>query len=213
MSGSNSSGLSRRVGTVPKSLRSKSAHAAAALTGVTLSSRFKLRSISVSRASISSAGPSCWVSDVTCQKYPPACTGNLPVSKRRRSRLSVECDDDLAGRAALLGVRQRVEGLVKRERLVDDRAEVAGVVKGGQLAQLSAVGLHEQERVAHSELPGLLVDLSAQQPHHDTNELRRAELLREPGVRRASHADRVSAGLEDGEGLLEVLAAEGIQHD
>ena len=43
------------MGTVAKSLRSKSAHASAALTGVTLSSRFKLRSISVSRASISRA--------------------------------------------------------------------------------------------------------------------------------------------------------------
>jgi hypothetical protein len=30
---------------------------------------------------------------------------------------------------ALLGVRQRVEGLVERERLVDARAELAGVVR------------------------------------------------------------------------------------
>src|SRR5687767_4857533 len=70
MSGSNSSGLSRRVGTVPKSLRSKSAHASAALSGVTLSSRFKLRSIWVRRASISRAGASCWVEDVTLLIYP-----------------------------------------------------------------------------------------------------------------------------------------------
>jgi hypothetical protein len=63
----------------------------------------------------------------------------------RRSLLSVECDDDLAVGAALLDVGQRVEGLVKWEGLVDDRAEVAGVVEGGQLAQLGTVGLHEQE--------------------------------------------------------------------
>ena len=61
------------------------------------------------------------------------------------SQLSVERDDDLAGGAALLGVGQRLGGLVKWERLVDDWAEVAGVVEGGQLAQLGAVGLHEQE--------------------------------------------------------------------
>jgi hypothetical protein len=45
---------------------------------------------------------------------------------------------------AVLDVGQRLEGLVERERLVDDRAEVAGVVVDGQLAQLGAVGLHEQ---------------------------------------------------------------------
>jgi hypothetical protein len=47
---------------------------------------------------------------------------------------SVERDDDLAVGAALLDVRQCLEGVVKRERLVDDRAEMAGVVEGGQLA-------------------------------------------------------------------------------
>src|SRR5215203_4246139 len=126
----------------------------------------------------------------------------------RRSRLSVEGDDDLAVGAALLDVGQRLEGLVKWKRLVDDRAEVAGVVEAGQFAQLSAVCLHEQERVAHTELPGLLVNLAAQQPHHDAHELRRPELLGEPGVRRASHADRLSTRLEDCKGLLEVFAAE-----
>jgi hypothetical protein len=68
----------------------------------------------------------------------------------RGSRLSVERDDDLAVGAALLDVGQRLEGLVKWEGRVDDRAEVAGVVEGGQLTQLGAVGLHEQERVAHT---------------------------------------------------------------
>jgi hypothetical protein len=68
----------------------------------------------------------------------------------RQAALSVERDDDLAVGAALLDVRQRLEGLVERERLVDERAEVAGVVEGGQLAQLPAVGLHEQKRVAHA---------------------------------------------------------------
>ena len=53
------------MGTVAKSLRSKSAHASAPLTGVTLISRFKLRSISVSRASISSAGARCCIGEVT----------------------------------------------------------------------------------------------------------------------------------------------------
>src|SRR5947207_2903546 len=125
---------------------------------------------------------------------------------RRRSRLSVERDDDLAGGPALLDIRQRLEGLLKWERLVDVRAEVAGVVEGGQLAQLGAVGLHEQKRVAHAELPRPPADLAAQQPHHDADELRRPELLREPGVRRAGDADRLSARLEDREGPLEVLA-------
>jgi hypothetical protein len=64
--------------------------------------------------------------------------------------LSVERDDDLAVGAALLDVRQRLEGPVERERLVDERAEVADVVEGGQLAQLGAVGLHEQKRVGHA---------------------------------------------------------------
>jgi hypothetical protein len=68
----------------------------------------------------------------------------------RQAALSVERDDDLAVGAALLDVHQRLEGLVERERLVDERAEVAGVVEGGQLAQLPAVGLHEQKRVAHA---------------------------------------------------------------
>jgi hypothetical protein len=67
----------------------------------------------------------------------------------RRSELSVERDNDLAVGAALLDIGQRLEGLAKWEGRVDDRAEVSGVVKGGQLAQLGAVGLHEQERVAH----------------------------------------------------------------
>src|SRR5512133_4037945 len=47
---------------------------------------------------------------------------------RRRSRLSIERDDDLAVGVALLDARQRLEGLVERERAVDDRAKVAGVV-------------------------------------------------------------------------------------
>jgi hypothetical protein len=68
----------------------------------------------------------------------------------RQAALSVERDDDLAVGAALLDVRQSLEGLVERERLVDERAEVAGVVEGGQLAQLGAVGLHEQKRVGHA---------------------------------------------------------------
>jgi hypothetical protein len=62
---------------------------------------------------------------------------------RRCSQLSVERDDDFAVGAALLGVCQRLEGLVEWECLVDDRAEVAGVVEGGEFAQLGAVGLHE----------------------------------------------------------------------
>src|SRR4051794_12034704 len=48
----------------------------------------------------------------------------------RQAALSVERDDDLAIGAALLDVRQRLEGLVERERLVDERAEVARVVEG-----------------------------------------------------------------------------------
>src|SRR3954467_5194161 len=135
----------------------------------------------------------------------------------RRPRLcggaSVERDDDLAGGAALLDVGQRLEGLVEREGPGDDRAEVAGVVEHAQLTQLGSVGLHEQERVAHASLPGLLADLSAQQPHQDADELRRAELVGEPGVRRTSHADRLSAGLEDRQRLLEVLATERVQHE
>src|SRR5215218_3603749 len=79
----------------------------------------------------------------------------------RQAALSVERDDDLAVGAALLGIRQRLEGPVERKRLVDERAEVAGVVEGGQLAQLGAVGLHEQERVTHASLPRLLADLAA----------------------------------------------------
>ena len=63
----------------------------------------------------------------------------------RQAVLSVERDDDLAVGAALLDVAQRLEGLVERERVVDVRAEVAGVVEGGQFAQLGAVGVHEQE--------------------------------------------------------------------
>jgi hypothetical protein len=39
--------------------------------------------------------------------------------------LSVERDDDLAVGAALLDVCQRLEGLVEREGLVDDRAIAA----------------------------------------------------------------------------------------
>src|SRR3954453_4056512 len=68
----------------------------------------------------------------------------------RQAALSVERDDDLAVGAALLDVRQRLEGLVEGERFVDERAEVARVVEGGQLAQLGAVGLHEQKRVARA---------------------------------------------------------------
>jgi hypothetical protein len=63
-----------------------------------------------------------------------------------------------------------------------------------------------RERVAHAKLPRLLADLSAQHPHHDAHELRRPELLGEPGVQRAADADRLSAGLENREGLLQVLA-------
>src|SRR5205814_1446026 len=89
---------------------------------------------------------------------------------RPPASLSVERDDDLAGGAALLGVCQRLEGLVERERVVNERAEVAGVVEGGQLAQLGAVGLHEQERVTHASLAGLRVDLAAQHAHYDAHE-------------------------------------------
>src|SRR4029453_15509151 len=44
----------------------------------------------------------------------------------------VERDEDLSFGAALLDVGQRLEGLVEWECLVDDRAEVAGFVEGGQ---------------------------------------------------------------------------------
>jgi hypothetical protein len=47
----------------------------------------------------------------------------------QQAALSVERDDDLAVGAALVDVRQRLEGLVERERRVDERAEVARVVE------------------------------------------------------------------------------------
>jgi hypothetical protein len=85
-----------------------------------------------------------------CDCQPFASAAGPIAGVGRRAALSVVRDDDLAVGAALLDVRQRREGLVERERLVDERAQVAGVVEGGQLAQLGAVGLHEQKRVAHA---------------------------------------------------------------
>ena len=94
------------------------------------------------------ASPDAWFVNCDCRPFVSAIG---PIAGfGRQAALSVERADDLAVGAALLDVRQRLEGLVERERLVDERAEVAGVVEGGQLAQLPAVGLHEQKRVAHA---------------------------------------------------------------
>src|SRR5215207_4745933 len=170
-----------------------------------------MNTLSMSKRSLTT--PRWWFDPETRRRYRDDAPLVPVLPPAAPQRLSVERDDDLAVGAALLDVRQRLEGVVERERLVDERAEVAGVVEGGQLAQLRAVGLHEQKRVAHAELPGLLADLAAQQPHHDAHRPRGAELFREPGVRRAGHADRLSARPEDGEGPLEVLAPSRVQHD
>ena len=50
----------------------------------------------------------------------------------RQAALSVERDDDLALGLALFDVRDRVEGLVEAEGAVDDRAQRAVVVQGGE---------------------------------------------------------------------------------
>jgi len=90
----------------------------------------------------------CWTD--LGRRTPAGRSAEEEVEKGARTMLSVERDDDLAIGAALLDVRQRLERLVKRKRLVDDGAELAGVVEGGEFAQLGAVGLHEQEGVAHA---------------------------------------------------------------
>jgi hypothetical protein len=98
---------------------------------------------------------------------------SLPLSEplqalggRRRCQSSVMTALPLARRCSAYASASRVWST---GTFVDERAEVAGVVEGGQLAQLPAVGLHEQKRLAHAELPRLLADLSAQQPHHDAH--------------------------------------------
>ena len=77
---------------------------------------------------------------------------------------------------------------------------------------MCSVGLHEEERIAHAELPRLLAHLTTQCRHHRAQH-RLAELTGEGGVRRPDHADRETAGLEDGQRLLQVGAAQGVKDD
>ena len=57
-------------------------------------------------------------------------------------------DDDLAPRAAGLDRGEGVAGGCERERLVDHRADRAGVDQRGELGELGAVGADVQEPVA-----------------------------------------------------------------
>src|SRR5690349_14995504 len=69
-------------------------------------------------------------------------------------------DNDLARlRAPLLDVGHRLECFGERERPVDDRAQLPLVVEGTEVAQLGAVGLHEEELVPHAQGLGLLAHL------------------------------------------------------
>ena len=63
---------------------------------------------------------------------------------------SVEATTTLPDLTAALDVGERLEGLVERECSVEDRAQTARVVEGGELAELGAIGPHEEERVTHT---------------------------------------------------------------
>src|ERR1700722_1251191 len=90
---------------------------------------------------------------------------------------------------------------------------MARVVESGELAELRTTGPHEEERVAHTELPGGRADLAAQKRQYELEGLGGAELFGESGVGWAGNADRQASGLEHGERFHEVLAAERVQHE
>src|SRR4051812_44327442 len=63
-------------------------------------------------------------------------------------------DDDLAVRLALLHVGDGLEGLVKAEGAVENRAKVSGVVEAGPRRQLGALGRPEEGRGAPAQPAG-----------------------------------------------------------
>ena len=95
---------------------------------------------------------------------------------------------------------------------VDDRAQCTCVVEPGELAQLGATGVHEEELVAHAEFLGGSADLVAEERQHELERFGCAELLGESGVGWTGDADRQASGLEHGERLEQVLPAEGVHH-
>src|SRR5215208_8140928 len=127
---------------------------------------------------------------------------------------SVERDDDLPCLdLAALDECERLEGLVERECCVEDRAQMARVVEGGELAELGTIGPHEEERVTHTELLRGPADLAAQERQHELERLWRVQLFCESGIGWAGDPDCQAAGFEDGERFHQVLAAERVQHE
>src|ERR1700756_797356 len=75
-------------------------------------------------------------------------------------------DDDLALGAAGLDIGHRLVGLVEREDAIDHGAYRAFLQQARDLAELAAVGMHEEERVVDSAALGPATDSGTQQAHH-----------------------------------------------
>ena len=95
---------------------------------------------------------------------------------------------------------------------IDDRTQCTRVVERGELAQLGATGVHEEELVAHAEFLGRFADLATEERQHELERFGCAELFGESGVGWTGDADRQTSGLEHGKRLEQVLPAEGV-HD
>ena len=88
-----------------------------------------------------------------------------------------------------------------------------GIDEGTQLAQLLAVGGHEQERVSHRTSFGLAPDGEAQGAHRLHQNPVGAEFAGEHGVGWAGDRDDRAAGFEHMQRLLQRLPALSVQND
>src|SRR4051794_12971388 len=78
----------------------------------------------------------------------------------------LESDDGLARDAGVLEPAEGPGGLVERVGRGEEGANRAALDQRGDLAELRAAGMHEQELVPHAELLGPPPDASAQGRHH-----------------------------------------------
>src|SRR6267142_487820 len=122
-------------------------------------------------------------------------------------------DDDLAFCTPRFEVSPSLFDGFEREDPIDDRPDDARFNEGRDLAQLLAVRSHENKRVAHAVVLGLLTDAEAQQAHDLLQEPVRPVLPSERYIRRTGDGNELSTGLQHLEGLFERVLAQSVQDD
>src|SRR2546429_1420084 len=140
-------------------------------------------------------------------------TSPISVAKMPSKRRLTHLDDDLAFCAPRLEVSPSLFGGFEREDPIDDRPDDARFNERCDLAQLLAVRSHENKRIAHAVVPGLLPDAEAQKAHALLQEPVRPVLLSERCIGRTGDGNEPSTGLQHLEGLFERVLAQTVQDD